>query len=89
MALKHDVPTPLRQNPAAKDHSRLAREALMHCAQPWWHTNKGQRSARVTNARAAAPSQLTFIAAPADERYAAAAPATSSTQHCRAEVTPK
>ena len=28
-ARRDDVPTALRQNPAAKDHSRLAREALM------------------------------------------------------------
>ena len=46
-----DVPTALRQNPAAKDQSRLAREALMQlCAQPAGQ-NKGQRSPRLTSAR--------------------------------------
>ena len=38
-----DVPTALRQNPADKDHSRLAREAPMHCAKSAGK-NKGQRS---------------------------------------------
>ena len=57
-ARRDDVPTALRQNPAAKDQSRLAREALMLLCLPAKGKKGGQRSARVTNARAAAPSQL-------------------------------
>ena len=43
-ARRDDVPTALRQNPAAKDHSRLAREALMQLWTKPAGKNKGQRS---------------------------------------------
>ena len=45
-ARRDDVPTALRQNPAAKDHPRLAREALMQL----WTKPAGKTRASAANA---------------------------------------
>ena len=87
-ARRDDVPTALRQNPAAKDHPRLAREALMQLWTKPAGKTRASAAARVTNARAAAPShsQIHHCASPQALRRRRAPRRAHS--RGRAEVTP-